>query len=54
MIVTPDASWPEDRLGFTTRNSSNTSRFVLAGCNRSGGAQPAFEVGFRYVIIDLP
>ncbi len=54
VLVTPDASWPEDRLGFTVRNSSNTSRFVLAGCNRTMGPQPAFEVGFRYVVIDLP
>jgi hypothetical protein len=54
VIATPDAGWPEDRLGFTVRNSANTSRFVLAGCNRTGQAQPTFEVGFRYVVIDLP
>ena len=56
VLVTPDSSWPEDKLGFTVRNSANTSRFVLAGCNRTapGNNQPAFEVGFRYVVIDLP
>jgi hypothetical protein len=55
VLVTPDERWPEDRLAFTVRNSANPMRFVLAGCNRSEAAtvQP-FEVGFRYVIIDLP
>jgi hypothetical protein len=54
VLVTPDSRWPEDRLAFTWRNSSIVSRFVLAGCNRTGQQQPAFEVGFRYVVIDLP
>jgi hypothetical protein len=55
VLVTPDERWPEDRLAFTVRNSANPMRFVLAGCNRSEAAtvQP-FDVGFRYVIIDLP
>jgi len=55
VLVTPDERWPEDRLSFTVRSSANPMRFVLAGCNRPGAApvQP-FEVGFRYVIVDLP
>lgn len=55
VLVTPDARWPEDRLSFTVRNSANPMRFVLAGCNRTENVtvQP-FEVGFRYVVIDLP
>jgi hypothetical protein len=53
-LVTPDSRWPEDRLSFTVRNSANPMRFVLAGCNRTGAPVPAFEVGFRYLIIDLP
>jgi hypothetical protein len=54
VLVTPDHRWPEDRLAFTVRNSANPTRFVLAGCNRTGMNVPAFEVGFRYVVIDLP
>ena len=55
VLVTPDERWPEDRLAFTVRNSANPMRFVLAGCNRSESTtvQP-FDVGFRYVVIDLP
>ena len=54
VLVTPDSKWPEDRLSFTVRNSANPMRFVLAGCNRTNTDVPAFEVAFRYVIIDLP
>jgi hypothetical protein len=55
VLVTPDASWPEDRLSFTVRNSANRSRFVLAGCNATAsGPTPEVEVGFRYAVIDLP
>jgi hypothetical protein len=54
VLVTPDSRWPEDRLAFTVRNSANPMRFVLAGCNRTTAEVPAFEVAFRYVIIDLP
>ena len=54
VLATPDHRWPEDRLAFTVRNSANPTRFVLAGCNRTTSAVPAFEVGFRYVVIDLP
>ena len=55
VLVTPDERWPENRLAFTVRNSANPMRFVLAGCNRTEAetVQP-FEVGFRYVVIDLP
>jgi hypothetical protein len=53
-IVTPDASWPERSLAFTVRLSSNRSRFVLAGCNVSRTATAPVEVGFRYVVIDIP
>lgn len=54
VLVTPGDSWPQDRLAFTVRNSSNPSRFVLAGCNVTKHAVARFEVGFRYVVIDLP
>jgi hypothetical protein len=54
VLVTPDARWPENQLSFTVRSSANPMRFVLAGCNRTGGLVPGFEVGFRYVVIDLP
>jgi hypothetical protein len=54
VLVTPDSRWPEDRLAFTVRNSANPTRFVLAGCNRTATPVSGFEVGFRYVVIDLP
>jgi hypothetical protein len=54
VLVTPDARWPQDQLAFTWRNSANPTRFVLAGCNRTGGVVEPFEVGFRYMVIDLP
>jgi hypothetical protein len=54
VLVTPDASWPERSLAFTVRGSTIRSRFVLAGCNVTGTATTAVEVGFRYVVIDLP
>jgi len=54
VLITPDSRWPEDRLAFTVRNSANPTRFVLAGCNRTGMKVDRFEVGFRYVVIDLP
>jgi hypothetical protein len=54
VLVTPDSRWPEDRLAFTVRSSVNPTRFVLAGCNRTTNPVPAFEVGFRYMVIDLP
>jgi hypothetical protein len=54
VLVTPDASWPERSLAFTVRGSANRSRFVLAGCNATEAATTEVEVGFRYVVIDLP
>ena len=54
VLVTPDARWPENRLSFMVRSSANPTRFVLAGCNRTGMRVDGFEVGFRYVVIDLP
>jgi hypothetical protein len=54
VIATPDASWPERSLSFTVRGSANRSRFVLAGCNVTGSATTEVEVGFRYVVLDLP
>ena len=41
-------------LAFTVRGSANRSRFVLAGCNVTGAATDVTDVGFRYVVIDLP
>ena len=54
VLVTPDSSWPERALAFTVRGSANRSRFVLAGCNVTTAATTEVEVGFRYVVIDLP
>jgi hypothetical protein len=54
VLVTPDQSWPERSLAFTVRGSANRARFVLAGCNATPNASSEVEVGFRYVVIDLP
>jgi hypothetical protein len=54
VVVTPDASWPERALAFTVRASANRSRFVLAGCNVTAADSAEVEVGFRYVVVDLP
>ena len=54
VLVTPDASWPETALAFTVRGSANKSRFVLAGCNVTNTATVDTEVGFRYVVLDIP
>ena len=54
VLVTPDSAWPERQLSFTVRGSANRSRFVLAGCNATKTATTEVEVGFRYVVIDLP
>ena len=54
VLVTPDSAWPERQLAFTVRSSANRSRFVLAGCNPTGMPTDETEVGFRYVVIDLP
>jgi len=54
VLATPDSAWPERQLSFTVRSSANRSRFVLAGCNPTGMPTGEVEVGFRYVVIDLP
>jgi hypothetical protein len=54
VVVTPDESWPESQLAFTVRNSANRRRFVLAGCNTTATATTEVEVGFRYMVVDLP
>ena len=54
VLATPDSSWPERSLAFTVRGSANKARFVLAGCNVTSAASAEVEVGFRYVVIDLP
>jgi hypothetical protein len=55
VLVTPDSRWPSDRVSFTVTNSGNPSRFVLSGCNRSTSvAVQPFEVGFRYLVVNLP
>jgi hypothetical protein len=56
VLVQPDDRWLERRLTFNVRASSIPSRFVLAACNVGAPNQAveAREVGFRYLIIDLP
>jgi hypothetical protein len=54
VLATPDSAWPERQLAFTVRASANRSRFVLAGCNSNKAATTEVDVGFRYVVIDLP
>jgi len=54
VLATPDSSWPERALAFTVRGSANRSRFVLAGCNVTDTATDEVEVGFRFVVVDLP
>jgi hypothetical protein len=54
VIATPGANWPEQTLTFTTRNSARKDRFVLAACNVTAAATAPVDVGFRYVILDLP
>lgn len=53
VMATPTAEWPE-ALAFTVRNDGRADRFVLTGCNKTLGTVPAFEAGFRYLVIDLP
>jgi hypothetical protein len=61
VIVQPDDRFLERRLTFSVRASSDPSRFTLAACNLGipiGAANllaiDAFEVSFRYLVIDLP
>ena len=54
VLVTPDSRWADDKLSFTVQNDGNVSRFVIQACNPGDWAAPAFEAGFRYMVIDLP
>ena len=54
VLATPDSAWPERQLAFTLRGSASRSRFVLAACNLTDTTTDEFQVGFRYVVIDLP
>jgi hypothetical protein len=54
VLVTPGADWPDKELSFSVSNDGDVSQFVLEACNPGGAAHPAFEVGFRYVVIDIP
>jgi len=53
VIVTPGPDWPDKELSFTVSNDGDVRRFVLEACAR-GAAHPAVEVGFRYMVIDVP
>jgi hypothetical protein len=59
VLAQPDDRLLERRVTFNVRPSSTRGRFVLSACNV--GLPPtgpndldAFEVSFRYVVIDLP
>jgi hypothetical protein len=54
VVVTPGADWPDRALSFTVSNDGEVGRFVLQACNPGAAAHPAFEVGFRYMVIDIP
>ncbi|HET8758098.1 MAG TPA: hypothetical protein VFM58_18905 [Solirubrobacteraceae bacterium] len=58
VIVTPDATWPQNQLTLTVKTESTTvkpGRFVLAACNvGSGGMTAAFRPSFRYLVVDVP
>jgi hypothetical protein len=56
VIVQPDDRLLERRLTFNTRVSSTRGRFVLSACNVATGLGnvDAFEVSFRFLVIDLP
>ena len=60
VLVQPDDRFIERRLTFSVRPSSEPDLFVLAACNVGApvGSRAvdvdAHEVGFRYLVIDLP
>jgi hypothetical protein len=59
VIVQPDDRLLERRVTFNVRGSSTRGRFVLSACNvglplTGLNDLDAFEVSFRYLIIDLP
>jgi hypothetical protein len=56
VVVTPDASWPQDQLSLTVKVESTQAkrgRFVLAACNAGSGQTTAFKPSFSYMIIGL-
>ena len=57
VLVTPDATWPQDQLSLTVKVESTSpkrGRFVLAACNVGQGRTAPFNPTFSYVILDLP
>jgi hypothetical protein len=57
VLVTPDATWPQDQLTLTVKVESTQptrGRFVLAACNAGNSATTAFKPSFSYVVIGLP
>ena len=57
VVVTPDATWPQNQLTLTVKTESTTAkngRFVLAACNAGNGTTTAFRPSFRYLVIDVP
>jgi hypothetical protein len=57
VLVTPDASWPQDQLTLTVKveaTAPKRGRFVLAACNVGGAVTEPFKPSFRYLIVDLP
>jgi hypothetical protein len=58
VVVTPDATWPQNQLSLTVKTESTTvkrGRFVLAACNVGGdGPTTAFRPSFRYLVVHVP
>jgi hypothetical protein len=57
VLVTPDATWPQDQLSLTVKVESTAAkrgRFVLAACNVGEGQTMPFKPSFSYLILDLP
>jgi hypothetical protein len=57
VVVTPDATWPQDQLTLTVKTESTAvkrGRFVLAACNVSDDPTTAFRPSFRYLVVDVP
>jgi hypothetical protein len=55
VLVTPGADWPDKELSFSVSNDGEPHRFVITACNPANTGQVEdIEVGFRYLVIDLP
>jgi hypothetical protein len=57
VMVTPDQTWPQNKLTLTVKTESNTpkrGRFVLAACNVGGDTTAEFRPSFRYLVVDVP